>query len=217
MSSHTDQTIFVQFFGSILAHVGNIRSKLFQTSLSITHLKRILINMNRSKYIFSNKFLRDYNRILKVVSFPGHKCHFQVTSQCEFPFLSRVSFCQNLTRFNTIALFDKGLHVYSGTLVGFLIFDKFVSFRFRLKTHKLLFISKIISQYNLCSIHILHNTVSFGHNLCTGITYQFTFKASSYNRSFRTQQRNCLTHHVRSHQSTVGIIMLKERNQRCSN
>ena len=50
----------------------------------------------------------------------------------------------------------------------------------------------------------------------TGVNSSLCLHAGSHNRGFCGQKRHCLTLHVGSHQSTVGIIILKEWDQRRS-
>ncbi|MNZ97622.1 hypothetical protein D3C78_1168710 [compost metagenome] len=59
----------------------------------------------------------------------------------------------------------------------------------------------------------LNNSVIFGYNTYTGIFCCFMLHARSYEWSFRNKKRNSLTLHVRSHKRTVGVIVLKERNE----
>ena len=76
-----------------------------------------------------------------------------------------------------------------------------------------------------CSVIIFDNDLFGSRTLyCTGFlcshTYtrvyrSLSFHTGSYNRSFCSQKRHRLTLHVRSHQRTVGIVVLKERDQGC--
>ena len=69
----------------------------------------------------------------------------------------------------------------------------------------------------MLGIHGLHHTGAFSEEHGTGVNGHLVFKASTHDGSFRSEQRHSLTHHVRSHQSTVCVVILQERNQGCSN
>ena len=50
-------------------------------------------------------------------------------------------------------------------------------------------------------------------NLDPCITRSFSFQSRTYDRYIRTDKWNSLALHVRSHQGTVSVIVLKERDQ----
>ncbi len=50
----------------------------------------------------------------------------------------------------------------------------------------------------------------------TRVKCSTAFKTCTDNRSFRAEQRHCLALHVRSHQSTVSVIVFEERDKACS-
>ena len=49
------------------------------------------------------------------------------------------------------------------------------------------------------------------------VNRRLIFHTGSYNRVFGAQERYCLLLHVRAHQRTVGIVVLKEGNHSRSN
>ena len=74
----------------------------------------------------------------------------------------------------------------------------------------------LVTNMNFICINKFNNAFSFCMQLNSCITCSFCLQSSSNNRSIWFDQWNCLTLHVRSHQCTVGIVMLKEWNQRCT-
>ena len=82
-------------------------------------------------------------------------------------------------------------------------------------------LGKMICLYRL--IIVLHNdliryrtdncTALFGNNAHSRIDGSLGFHSRTYDGSFRFKKRNCLTLHVGSHESTVCIVILKERNE----
>ena len=59
----------------------------------------------------------------------------------------------------------------------------------------------------------LNLTVMLRKYAYTGVNGCLGFHACSYGRCLAPQERNCLTLHVRAHQSTVRVIVLKERDK----
>ena len=67
------------------------------------------------------------------------------------------------------------------------------------------------------AVDLLNNARTLCHYHSAGIARDNIFHASSDKRSVRLHQRHGLTLHVRAHQSTVGVIVFKERDQRRGN
>ena len=73
------------------------------------------------------------------------------------------------------------------------------------------------TNHNTVGINRIDNAVIFTNDRRTGIFGNSGFHAGTDQRSFRTQQRNALALHVRTHQRTVCVIVFQERNQsRCN-
>src|SRR5690606_6447521 len=64
-------------------------------------------------------------------------------------------------------------------------------------------------------IDVVDHAVTLGDNDRTGIACGDALHAGPDIGRFGTQKRNRLTLHVRAHESTVGVVILKERNERC--
>ncbi len=99
------------------------------------------------------------------------------------------------------------LLVVAVRLVGAQILDQF----------QLLFLAVIISHVDFGCVYKV-NAAGFLRDYADArVTGCLLFHAGSYDRSFRRNQRNALTLHVRSHQRTVRVIVLQERYQGCRN
>ena len=86
-----------------------------------------------------------------------------------------------------------------------------------LEADEKLILCTIIADLDLRSIDIDDFPWTLRNDLRAGITNKLSLDPCTYNRSFWTEERNSLTHHVRSHECTVSIIVLQERNQRSCN
>jgi len=98
---------------------------------------------------------------------------------------------------------------------GFLILGKRIYSQVIFKETRRVFLTAIITNMNFVSVHILHYPPLPSECIC--IRASRAALASSPVPTIGTcgtDQRNCLALHVRSHQGTVRIIMLQERDQR---
>ena len=66
-------------------------------------------------------------------------------------------------------------------------------------------------------VNLLDNTVAFRGHGCARVNGHNALHAGPDQRRFSLQQRHSLTHHVRSHQSTVRIVIFQKRDERGSN
>jgi len=69
---------------------------------------------------------------------------------------------------------------------------------------------------NALRVDGIDDAVALGQNHGSRIASGDAFHPGSDDRRFRTQQRHGLALHVGAHQSSVGIVVLEERNQRGS-
>src|SRR3984957_8432364 len=170
--------------------------------------------MHRREKVFLNHFLADHDRILKIVTLPRHERHFQVPAQRQFSVLHGIPFRQEITLFHLLPLLHGRLQVDTSLLVGLDEFRQLVYLQVLLKGNQLLLFIPIIADMDLISIHKFHHTLTLTMDLDTRVTGSLGFQSRTDDRHFGTDQRHSLTLHVRSHQRTVGIVMLQERDQR---
>src|SRR5690606_9044927 len=92
LGTNSDQTVFIKICSGFFTNIRNVGSQLFQTPFGIPYFKGILIHVNGGKNIFPNYFLGNNDCILKVVTFPWHKGHFKVPSQCKLAIFGSITF-----------------------------------------------------------------------------------------------------------------------------
>ena len=170
--------------------------------------------MIRSQDVLTNHTLVKYDSILIVVTLPRHVCHEQVTTECQLTILRCVTFSQDITLLDTLSLFANRTEVNGHILVGTAELRNDVFFYVRIEADEILFFRTVISNANRRCVNVLYLTFAFSGNHRTRIFANLLFDTRTYDRRFTANQRNCLTHHVRSHQCTVGVVVFQERNQR---
>ena len=104
--------------------------------------------------------------------------------------------------------------VDGGALVRAAELGQLVFLHRRLERHEFLVGRAVIVDTDDCGVHIFHHTCAFGRDPGAGVADKLPFDAGRHNRSLATEQRHGLAHHVRAHQRTVRVVVLKERNQR---
>ena len=111
---------------------------------------------------------------------------------------------QNLLFGNLIAFKDDRTLVNTGTLVGTFEFQQRIYIHFT-----------VFCTYTDFVAYYADNFAgTFSQNADTGVRSNLVFHTGTDNRSLSAEQRYSLTLHVRTHQSTVSVIVLQERNQR---
>ena len=105
----------------------------------------------------------------------------------------------------------------SRTLVSLTPLRNIVCLNRIFETYEFFIFRAVIFDLDTSCIHKYYFPLTFSHDLGTWITSNLRFDTSTNDWSIRTQQRNSLAHHVRSHQCTVSIVMFQERNQRSCN
>ena len=160
--------------------------------------------MDRGQDILTDDALVKHDGILIVVTLPRHVSHKEVTTQCQLTILGGITLGQDITLLHTLALITDRTQVDGHILVGTTELRDTIFLQGRLEADKLLIFGTVVKDTDGRSVNILHDTIALGSHHRTRILTNLLLK----------EQGNSLAHHVRSHQRTVSVIMLKERNQR---
>ena len=172
--------------------------------------------MNRSQNILADNTLVEHDSILVVVTLPRHICHKEVTTQSKFTVLSSITFSQDITLLDALSLITDRTQVDGHILVGTTELRDTILFQSRFKRYELLVLSAVVQDTDSGRINILDDTLALSGDHRTRVLADLFLNTCTNNRSLVMKQGYGLAHHVRSHQCTVGIIVLQERNERCS-
>ncbi len=171
--------------------------------------------MNRRKHIFAHHTLRNDHCVLIVVSFPRHVCHKKVASQSKLTILGSVTLSKDVTLLYSLSLVTNWAKVDGHVLVSATELRNAIFLKRRLKADKLIILCAVIKDTNRRGVNIVYDTITLSRNHCARILTHLLFKAGSYDWRVIVKQWDGLSHHVTSHQRTVTIIMLQERNETC--
>ena len=130
--------------------------------------------------------------------------------------MGSITLGEHLALLHLVALANDRLEVDGGVLVGLLEFRKLVFFLRGVEGDELLFLGAVVLDTDGICVHISDGTVRLGDDLRTGVGDELLLDTGTYYRRLGGDQRYGLAHHVRSHEGTVGIIVLEERDERSS-
>ena len=213
VGADTDDTVRVEVLGSVLAHVRNVRSQLLDTALGVAHLHDVLVNVHRREDVLTLDTLRNHDGVLEVVTLPRHERHLQVAAQSQLAVLRRIAFGKDLSLHDLVARQYDGLQGDGSILVGTAVARKLVCGHFRLERRQNLVFRTLVPDLYLRRVGESHFAVAFGHDLDAAVRDHVLLDARADDRSVRSHQRHGLTHHVRTHQGAVGVIVFEERNK----
>ena len=212
MRTNTHNPVFCQILCGIFAHVGDVARKLFKTSFGLTHFELLLFYVYRGEEVFAHDTLVKHDSILVVVSLPGHVSNKDITPKSQFSILSCIALGEDISLFHAIALATDRFEVNRCTLVRLAIFGERIGNNRFFKANEKLLVGLVVTNLDLICIHVDNLAGSFCHNLGTRVANQFAFHPGTYDRRLGLDEGHCLAHHVRSHESTVGVVVLQERN-----
>ena len=121
--------------------------------------------------------------------------------------MRRGSVGKNRSSGNNIALCNQDLLVDAGSLVRAVELTKFEDF----------LSPRVVGHGNRVAVYLRDCSVLFGNAEFACIMCSASLNAGTHVRGLRANSRDCLTLHVGTHKCAVCIVVLKERNQRCSN
>ena len=214
ISTDADDTALIEVLGSILADIGDIGSKFLLAALGVADIEAIFIDMDRSEDILADHTLIEHDSILIVITLPGHESHLEVSTQGEFTIFGRIAFGEDVTLIDTLALIADRTEVDSGALVGAAEFRYSIFLESRFELNELLILGSIVEDTDGSGVDKVDNTGAFSHDLCTRIADKLPLDTGTDDRSLTAEQRHSLAHHVRTHECTVGVVMLEEGDQR---
>ena len=159
--------------------------------------------MDGGIYILLNQTLRQKNGILVVVTFPSHEADQRVLTKSDLTIAGRRTVCDYLASFDMVILIYNRFLIVAVGLVASLEFCQMVYITVSIG---------ISLDDDLVGSRALNHTGILCNDTHTGVNSCLRGNTGIDNGSLGGQKRYRLTLHVRSHQSTVRIVVLQERN-----
>ena len=198
-----DDTFFVEFLEHVAREVRDIPCDLFRSELCISGFALVLLDVERCEYIVHEEsFVKD-DSVLVVVAFPCHESDQEVLSEGDLAHACGRTISYHFACFQMLTeRYDRSL-VDAGSLVGTLEFKHFV----------LIYGSVVVScDSDVICIDVCDCTCVLAQNYSAGVTCCLVLDTCSDIRSFGNEQRNSLSLHVGTHQRTVSVVVLEERD-----
>ena len=166
-----NDTVCVKVAESILAHVLDLTGDLLGTELGVSCFVCINFDMMRSVNVISYEIFVKKDRVLVVITFPGHKSDKSILTECDLTLGGSGTVCDNLSLLYSLAVYDDGALVAAGTLVGTLELDKIVR----------ILATFIRADDVLCVLILLNNTRILCENNNAGVTRYLIFHTGTDN------------------------------------
>ncbi len=204
LRTDADDASVVQILQGVIAHAGHVPGNLLRPQLGISGLRLILFDVDGSIHVILHQALAQQHGVLVVVSLPCHEADQRVLAQSQLAHGGGGAVRDDLAFRHTVALEHDGLLVVAVGLVA----------SGELGQVELFLLTVIIGNPNRLGRHIVDSARFPGNDTDAGVHSGLRLHARAYHRRFRGQKRHSLALHVGTHQGTVGIVVLQERNQR---
>ena len=215
LSTDANDTVLVEVLGGFLAHVGDVGRQLFDTTLGLANLEGKLLDVDAREDIVAYNALVKHDGVLIVVTLPRHVSHEQVAAKSQLAVLGAIALGEDVTGRDALTFLADRAEVDGHVLVGATELGNTVFLERRLEADKLLFLGTVVEDADGGGVNVLDDTLAFGNDHRAAVLTDLTFDAGTDDRSLGAHERHCLTHHVGSHEGTVSIVVLEERNERC--
>src|SRR4030095_11470840 len=156
------------------------------------------------------------DRVLEVVTTPGHEGHQHVAAECELAAI------RTRPAGNDLAFFYGLTDGHDRTLVDTRVLVRPLELNQRIDVRRNLTRDRSVDAVvglddDAFGVDVVNDAVSFRDDDRARVTSRDLLHTGSDVRRFGTQKRNRLALHVRTHQRTVRVVVLEERDQRCRN
>src|SRR5690606_15989378 len=213
-STDVDDARFVQLAQRRFTDVGNIGGDFLRPQLGVTGYAGQLLDVDGGETIFLHHTLGDEDGVLEVVTVPRHERHAHVLPEGQLTHVHGGAVGQNILDRHHVTFLHQRALVDAGVLVGAGVLDQ----RVDVDTGFARFDFVIVDPDNdTAGIDGVDHTATTGRDTDAGVQRNVALHAGTDQRLLGTQGRYGLTLHVGTHECTVGIVMLEERNQRGSN
>ena len=207
LGSDPYDTIFIQLLEHIAREVRDVSCDLFRSELGVSCLALVLLDVERCQDVVHEKSLVEDDSVLVVVTFPGHESDEEVLSERDLAHACGRTVSYDFACLEVLAVSDDRSLVDACTLVGALELEHLV----------LVDCSVIVScDPDVVGVNEGYCTGVLAEHYSTGVTCSLVLDTCAYIRRLGNEQRNSLSLHVGSHQGTVSVVVLEERDHSCS-
>src|SRR6202012_789607 len=203
VGADSDDAALVEVAQALLAAVRDVAGDLLVAELGRAGVYLVLLDVDRGEFVFLDQALRQDDRVLEVVTLPGHEGDQAVLAQRDLTATGRrtigehVAFLHLLPALDDRALADDRALVRAPELVP-----------------RVLVLAFGMGDLDPGRVDVGDLAVVQGDDHVAGVDRGATLHPGPDQRGIRFEQRHGLALHVRAHQGAVGVVVLEERDQR---
>ncbi len=210
VGADADDAALVEVLEELLRDVGDVPGDLLGAELGVPGLDLELLDVDRGVGVFAHEALADEDRVLEVVTAPGHERDEHVAPERELAVLGAGPVREDLARADALALKDDRLLVDAGVLVRAAELDQRVDVRAEVLT-------TLLARHaddDAGRVDLVDDAGAPADDHRAGVARRRLLHPGADNRRVGLQERHGLPLHVGAHQGAVGVVVLEERDQR---
>ena len=211
VGANVDDAALVEARKELLRNVGNVARDLFRPELGVARLDLVLLDVNGGEDVFAHESLADDDCVFVVRALPRHVGDNDVLAESELATFGGHGIGNDLARLHTVTNLNGWAVVQAGPLVRAHELQEWVMVDVLLARGAVWLDDDQVGG-NGCD-----NSWSACNDHLAGVARGAAFDTGANDGRVGLKEWDSLTHHVRTHQCAVGVVVLKERNQRGGN
>ena len=212
-----DDAVGTEVLESVLGDVGDIAGDLFGAELRVARAALEGYDVKRRENVLADDALVDEDGVLEVVAAPAHERHEEVLAEREFALVGRGTVGEAVAELDLVALLDDRSLVEARAGVAAAVLLEVVSpdalcgivLKAVLARRKL----AVVRDDDEVGRNVGDRTVGESGDDDARVLGAGALETRTDERTLGTHERHALTHHVRAHERTVGVVVLEERNE----
>ena len=203
LRTDADDAVVIEIPERVVADTRDISRDLLRAELRVARCALVLLNVNRGEDIILHETLGEKNRVLVVITLPGHETDQRVLAETDLAVVGRRTVRDDLAFLDMVARVHDGLLVVGVRLVRALELREFV----------VLDLAVVVAAHRDFAARAHHDRARVARNLAdAGVDRRLCLHAGANDRRIGQHERNGLTLHVRAHQCAVCVVVLEERD-----
>ena len=204
LGAHADDAVGIEVLERVVADVGQVAGDLLRAQLGVAGLALVLLQMDGGEDVVLDQLLGEQDRVLVVVAFPGHEADQDVAAQGDLAVVGGRAVGDDVALLHLLARGDDRTLVDAGRRVGAGELGQLVGMA----------LVQLVLDDNGVSGDLLDEAVLAREHADAGVLAGLVLDAGGDERRLRAQQRHGLALHVGTHQRTVRVVVIQERDHR---
>src|SRR5882724_180439 len=209
-----DDAALVEVLERRLRDVRDVAGDLFRSQLGVARLDLELLDVDRGVVVLADQLLRDEDRVLEVVTAPGHERHQDVAAQGQLAGLGARAVGQHVALLHPDPLLDHRLLGDAGVLVRTPELDQLVDVGAELLGLAGVDVLALDADDDALGVDRVDDAAPLAEDDRARVLGHDGFETRADDRRLTAQQGNGLALHVRAHERAVGVVVFEERDER---